>query len=152
MSSKLGAKALLATLGGAASKTKKAAGAAVKGLPGASTMGPGGLALGAVGAGYAGAQIGGAFREDFLNLPERRNLELFARQPDPITVQARNLAMQQSVRQMQARLQQENPHLYAEILAGRRLPRGAVVFGMTQPNTDLMAQTLVRMASSGQGI
>jgi hypothetical protein len=45
-----------------------------------------------------------------------------------------------------ARLAAVDPHLYNQILAGRRLPEGARVFG-GQPRVDLMEQLAYEMAS-----
>ncbi len=45
-----------------------------------------------------------------------------------------------------ARLASANPELYNRVLAGRRLPRGAVVIGGA-PRTDLLEELAYRMAS-----
>jgi hypothetical protein len=45
----------------------------------------------------------------------------------------------------QRRLAQWDPELYNQVLAGRRLPRGAVMIGGV-PRTDLLAQMAMRMA------
>tara|TARA_Y100001938_G_scaffold150556_1_gene242040 strand:+ start:3703 stop:4239 length:537 start_codon:yes stop_codon:yes gene_type:complete len=48
-----------------------------------------------------------------------------------------------------ARLAAANPNLYNQIMAGRRLPQGAVLLG-GQPRTDLMEQIAYGMASNPQ--
>ena len=48
-----------------------------------------------------------------------------------------------------AKLAAVNPQLYNQIMAGRRLPQGAVILG-GQPRTDLMEQIASSMASNPQ--
>lgn len=54
--------------------------------------------------------------------------------------------LQQVMGENQARLAAFDPHTYYEVLAGRRLPIGAVVFGGA-PRTDLMEQLAYGMAT-----
>jgi len=53
--------------------------------------------------------------------------------------------LQDSIMRNAARLAAANPHLYGEVMAGRRLPQGAVVFG-GEPRVDLMQQLATEMA------
>ena len=55
---------------------------------------------------------------------------------------------QRRMAQASMRLEAIDPHLYNEVMAGRRLPKDAVVFG-GQPRTDLMEQLAMGM-SQGQ--
>lgn len=54
--------------------------------------------------------------------------------------------MERSLAQNQARLAQANPTLYTSIMAGRRVPTGAVVLG-GQPRMDLMRELAASMDS-----
>jgi hypothetical protein len=54
--------------------------------------------------------------------------------------------VQQMMAENTARLAQLDPHTYYEVLAGRRLPQGAVVFG-GQPRTDLLERLAYGMTS-----
>lgn len=58
-----------------------------------------------------------------------------------------NARMQQSIQENLQRVAQNNPALYNQIAAGRRLPRGAVVLG-GQPRQDLLME-LARGMDSG---
>jgi hypothetical protein len=68
---------------------------------------------------------------------------------------SRNLAhrlnmdsMRQAMLRSAARLAQMDPQLYNEVLSGRRLPQGAMVFG-GRPRVDLMEQLAMDMAMGG---
>ncbi len=54
--------------------------------------------------------------------------------------------LQRSMAMNTARLAALDPHTYNEVLAGRRLARGSVVFGGT-PRADLMERLAERMAN-----
>lgn len=58
-----------------------------------------------------------------------------------------NARLQQSIQENLARVAQNNPALYNQVSAGRRLPRGAVVLG-GQPRQDLLME-LARAMDSG---
>ena len=57
--------------------------------------------------------------------------------------------VQQQLARNAARLAASNPHLYNQIMAGRRLPQGAVILGGT-PRTDLMEEIAGGMATQPQ--
>jgi len=61
----------------------------------------------------------------------------------------RQQAVEQELAKQSARLAAANPHLYNQIIAGRRLPQGAVILG-GNPRTDLMEQIASGMASNPQ--
>jgi hypothetical protein len=54
--------------------------------------------------------------------------------------------MEQAIAQNQARLAQANPTLYTSVMAGRKVPSGAVVLG-GRPRTDLMRELAASMDS-----
>lgn len=62
--------------------------------------------------------------------------------------QAKIERLQQTMALNTARLAQAEPHLYNEVLAGRRLPQGAVVLG-GNPRTDLLSEMALRMSTGG---
>jgi hypothetical protein len=54
--------------------------------------------------------------------------------------------MERTLAQNQARLAQANPTLYTSVMAGRKVPTGAVVLG-GRPRTDLMRELAASMDS-----
>lgn len=54
--------------------------------------------------------------------------------------------MERAITQNQARLAQANPTLYTSVMAGRKVPTGAVVLG-GRPRTDLMRELAASMDS-----
>lgn len=54
--------------------------------------------------------------------------------------------MERALAQNQARLAQANPTLYTSVMAGRKVPTGAVVLG-GRPRTDLMRELAASMDS-----
>jgi len=54
--------------------------------------------------------------------------------------------MKEEVQRNMMAVQRANPHLYAQVMAGRRLPQGAVVLG-GQPRQDLMEELASHMGS-----
>jgi hypothetical protein len=61
----------------------------------------------------------------------------------------RQESVERELAKQSARLAAANPHLYNQIMAGRRLPQGAVILG-GNPRTDLMEQIAGGMASNPQ--
>ena len=114
----------------------------------------------------AGAALGGIGALDMIGMPLARgikgglsnekthdlieNLE-FERQKSMIQqgLASRQQAVEQEIAKQSARLAAANPHLYNQIIAGRRLPQGAVILG-GNPRTDLMEQIASGMASNPQ--
>lgn len=72
---------------------------------------------------------------------DQRNNELMMRRMNRLQM---NMAMNT------ARLARLDPHLYNEVLAGRRLARGTRVFG-GQPRTDLMELLAAKMSTGEIG-
>lgn len=106
------------------------------------------------GLGYVGSEVVGPIMEGALrgvsDEPRREGAVAFEHD-----LQLRREGLVQRMRQEQlrrrmlasaARLAAVDPHLYNQILAGRRLPEGARVFG-GQPRVDLMEQLAYEMAS-----
>jgi len=54
--------------------------------------------------------------------------------------------MKEEVQRNMMAVQRANPHLYAQVMAGRRLPQGSVVLG-GQPRQDLMEELASYMGS-----
>lgn len=71
--------------------------------------------------------------------------ELQARESNRLRM-LRAARLQRNMAVNTARLARLDPHTYNEILAGRRLPRGSVVFGGT-PRTDLMELAALKMST-----
>lgn len=61
------------------------------------------------------------------------------------SVQERSLQMRESVRRNIQVIAQTNPQLYNELVAGKRLPRGAIVLG-GPPRRDLLEEVATMMA------
>jgi len=76
---------------------------------------------------------------------ERQRMQQFRSQQAASLLE--NARMQQSIQENLQRVAQNNPALYNQIAAGRRLPRGAVVLG-GQPRQDLLME-LARGMDSG---
>ena len=68
-----------------------------------------------------------------------------ARRSDALRVRAEMEQLQKKVTSAAMRLAAVDPHLYNEVMAGRSLPKDAVVFG-GQPRTDLMEELAMGMA------
>lgn len=111
-------------------------------------------ALGAVGLGtevlpplYRGVQ------QDFSGLDTRQVMNELNAAEDRDAILSASMARKQNVERelarQSARLAAANPHLYNQIIAGRRLPQGAVILGGS-PRTDLMEQIASGMASNPQ--
>lgn len=127
---KKGLKIKLASLRSSLPSGKKVAGgAALAGL--AALMVRKGFSTGAPNMASVEAQVRQAERE-------RRG-----RQLADIFEQAR---MERALAQNQARLAQANPTLYTSVMAGRKVPTGAVVLG-GRPRTDLMRELAASMDS-----
>ncbi len=113
-----------------------------------------GIALGGLGfADMIGAPLVKGVAEDFSNQKTEdllKNLE-FEKQQSAIQqgLASRQQAVEQEIAKQSARLAAANPHLYNQIIAGRRLPQGAVILG-GNPRTDLMEQIASGMASNPQ--
>lgn len=66
---------------------------------------------------------------------------------DAISADAlRNERLRKSAALNEVELARRNPQLYTEVISGRRLPRGAVVFG-GKPRRDMMEELTMAMAS-----
>jgi len=68
---------------------------------------------------------------------------------EQIGAQQQRSQVERELASQAAKLAAVNPHLYNQIMAGRRLPQGAVILG-GQPRTDLMEQIASGMASNPQ--
>ncbi len=109
-------------------------------------------AAGAVGAAqWAASELGGPLAmgaKDMLRGDEKARTTGAALMEVQAQQQAEEMKRQQLaflVESNQRRLAQWSPELYNQVLAGRRLPRGAVMIGGV-PRTDLLAQVAMRMA------
>ena len=60
--------------------------------------------------------------------------------------QVRNASIQENIRRNQEILAMRDPHLYAQVMAGRHLPQDAVVLGGA-PRQDLMEELAQHMGS-----
>lgn len=116
----------------------------------------GGIAGAAGGAGLLGADVGWPlardFGERFLGSPLTREVENRWAQVramgNPVHKQWERQRLLAAMEANHEALAQMSPHLYAEILAGTRLPIGAVVIG-GQPDSGLLEQVLGSMSGDG---
>jgi len=92
-------------------------------------------------------------QQDFSGLNTRDVMNELNAQKDREAILSASISRKQSVERelakQSARLAAANPHLYNQIVAGRRLPQGAVILG-GNPRTDLMEQIALGMASNPQ--
>ena len=104
-------------------------------------------------AGEAGRTLRAGARESFTGKSITDTMDKFERdqafQQRQMAQQAQYDMVQQELARNAARLAAANPHLYNQIMAGRRLPQGAVILG-GNPRTDLMEEIAGGMASQQQ--
>jgi len=97
--------------------------------------------------GLEGMELAEPAMEALVNNPLKRQIK------DELTQQANDLAARRKAERYRqlvaintARLAQSDPHLYNEVMAGRRLAQGTRLFGGT-PRQDLMDSLAARMAT-----
>lgn len=112
-----------------------------------------GLALGGATAAYVGGEIldplATGARDAFSSGPFDRSVqrEMAAREFG-VSERLKQDRLQKLASANAARLAALQPDIYNQVMAGRRLPRGAVVIGGV-PRTDLLAEVASRMGTQG---
>lgn len=108
---------------------------------------PGNLAAGAVGLGGLALLIGALTKSRDTSDVERyvNRAELESRSQKVARILEAQRA-QRSLAENQSRIAQANPTLYTSVMAGRRVPTGAVVLG-GRPRMDLMRELAASMDS-----
>ena len=106
---------------------------------------PGMMALAAL---LAGAGVAKAVRrpDDRSDLEEAVNVAMRRAKGEQVARLLEQSRMERAITQNQARLAQANPTLYTSVMAGRKVPSGAVVLG-GRPRTDLMRELAASMDS-----
>jgi len=106
---------------------------------------PGMTALAAL---LAGAGVAKAVRrpDDRSDLEEAVNVAMRRAKGEQVARLLEQSRMERAITQNQARLAQANPTLYTSVMAGRKVPTGAVVLG-GRPRTDLMRELAASMDS-----
>ena len=106
---------------------------------------PGMMALAAL---LAGAGVAKAVRrpDDRSDLEEAVNVAMRRAKGEQVARLLEQSRMERAITQNQARLAQANPTLYTSVMAGRKVPTGAVVLG-GRPRTDLMRELAASMDS-----
>jgi len=75
----------------------------------------------------------------------RLRVQHFARQATIQAVQQRSRQVRESIRANITQIARTNPQLYNELVAGKRLPRGAIILG-GPPRKDLLEEVATMMA------
>jgi hypothetical protein len=106
---------------------------------------PGMMALAAL---LAGAGVAKAVRrpDDRSDLEEAVSVAMRRAKGEQVARLLEQSRMERAITQNQARLAQANPTLYTSVMAGRKVPTGAVVLG-GRPRTDLMRELAASMDS-----
>lgn len=120
---------------GVAKGALRALGSAFEAAP-VATVGTGAL-LASQAAPSIGRALGDPLGDEMAQINRERSMAVMA------TARARRL--RRLMAENTARLAAADPHTYYEVMAGRRLPTGAVVFG-GRPRTDLMEQLTLDMS------
>lgn len=109
------------------------------------TRKPGMMALAAL---LAGAGVAKAVRrpDDRSELEEAVSVAMRRAKGEQVARLLEQSRMERAITQNQARLAQANPTLYTSVMAGRKVPTGAVVLG-GRPRTDLMRELAASMDS-----
>ena len=103
---------------------------------------------------YLGGTIGAPIGRGAYNLVTARDLRdqekaletAYGSYADNLAYKLKNARQEQEVQRNMMAVQQASPHLYAQVMAGRRLPQGSVVLG-GQPRQDLMEELASYMGS-----
>jgi hypothetical protein len=96
----------------------------------------------------AGAGVAKAVRrpDDRSDLEEAVSVAMRRAKGEQVARLLEQSRMERAITQNQARLAQANPTLYTSVMAGRKVPTGAVVLG-GRPRTDLMRELAASMDS-----
>lgn len=95
--------------------------------------------------GALAGEVGGPIAQVFQD-PLREEIRLIGEEKQAVVAEAYRMErLRRTMAINTARLAALNPHLYNEVLAGRKLAPGSVVFG-GEPRTDLMQMLTSRMA------